>query len=97
MPIDVLYMREADLLSFAFNITELHRKIDFRNYSVSYDLIEQTFESSYFVANFSIPKNYSCHVDENCHEKEYKISNMKLNDITYTNEVDLKDVIHFFI
>jgi hypothetical protein len=72
-PVDVVMLRDADYLSFAFNITELIGMIESRNYSISKELIYQSFESSVFNMNYSIPTNYSCHIDVNCEDREYII------------------------
>lgn len=59
--VPVEFLRDADFIRWGFNFTELIAAISTRNYSLSPEIIHETFGTTLVNIQATIPTNYSCH------------------------------------
>jgi hypothetical protein len=68
-------LRYADFIRFGVNFTTLTNNIVARNYSLSPEIIHETFGTTLIRINATIPANFTCHQSMDCGN---------LQNLTYT-------------
>mgnify|MGYP006952850175 CR=1 FL=1 len=92
MPVE--FLRDAEFIRFGVNFTALTNLISARNYSLSPEIIHETFGTTLIRVNATIPTNYTCH-QSNCGNLQYLTYTKTLTEFNEFIVPSLNDSIAF--